>query len=535
MESKKPALFYNSKIFEDFKFPFAASIICSLICHLYFITNNLINHDSIYSLFRSNDEYVLGRWALKYATSLSSYADLPLVTSTICVLALALTVCITARLFKIQNRLSIVLLAGLFSTHPAITTTLLYRYTADGYMIAMLLSTIAAYLMFRYRYGFLAAGFILGFSAGIYQAYIPYFLSLAALRLLFITINEKEDLKELLLRVLNLAMTMIIGLIVYFLGLKYSLHVHNGYLSTYQGISGLGRAAAGELPHLFKNAYTSLSSFFFGYRFINNTIYLKIAYAVILFLSAYHLIVAIIRNEVYKNRIKLLALVLLIVFLPVLINSAVFMGARSVHMLMLTSYVHIFIPLIVFLDFYLESPKNYVIDNKLYKRFLSTKIENNALDKTFLYLGTAALLFVIYSYYILDNKIYLKSHLLYENSYAFTNRLVSRIEVLDGYSYDKSVAIIGKMKKDQYPVTKPEFDELEKITGLQQMDYFFEDKPNRIISFINGWIGVKMSPASSEVIKGIIDSKEFKEMTVYPAKDSIKIINDVITVKLSNN
>lgn len=76
-------------------------------------------------------------------------------------------------------------MGALIGTYPSVACTFTYMYTADAYMLSMLLATIAVYCMVSgdWRKGALGS-MALGFSMGIYQAYLSFALVLLCLWML---------------------------------------------------------------------------------------------------------------------------------------------------------------------------------------------------------------------------------------------------------------------------------------------------------------------------------------------------------------
>lgn len=498
------------KIPQNAKVSFFSTLIFGFLTHLFFFTNHLINHDAVVrSIATENDIYILGRWFLKYASLFSSQLDLDIVTGTISIVTLAFTVSLTVMLFEIKKISSAVLISGLFVTFPTVTSVFLYRYTADAYMIALALATFAVYLTVRYKNGFLIGGVLLAFSIGIYQAYLAYAISLLGVYFLVTVLKDNFEVKELILKAVKFISFLILGTGIYFLLMKLVLYLNNASLSTYQGIDKIGQIDIYSLPSHIKESYLNFYGFYFNNTFLVNSSLTKILYLVVFILIFYFLLRIILKKNLLKKPIKMLIAVALVLFLPLLINIITILVPEGVHMLMLMSFVHTFVLLVILLE-------------------LNSKFTFGSQNMILWYLGLITLLSVSYNYYLFDNKVYFRIYTQYENTYAFANRLVVRLQEND--LLDNPVAIIGSINRVNYPSTKPNFKNV-RVIGLVDIDYIAQS-PRHIVRFVNDYIGVKIKQANPEQTEKIVNSPQFTNMPLYPAEDSIKVINGITVVKI---
>ena len=57
----------------------------------------------------------------------------------------------------------------------------------------------------------------------------------------------------------------------------------------------------------------------------------------------------------------------------------------------------------------------------------------------------------------------------------------------------------------------------------------------KTVSFFNSILGADVKAATAAEIENIKQTQEYKNMAVYPAKDSIKVIDGVMVVNFCNN
>ena len=85
-----------------------------------------------------------GRWLLKYAGAISSYMELPALNAILSLFYLGIFAAILVELAGITRRLICWLLGVTLASLPAFTTTLMFGYAADAYMLALVLAGAAA-------------------------------------------------------------------------------------------------------------------------------------------------------------------------------------------------------------------------------------------------------------------------------------------------------------------------------------------------------------------------------------------------------
>ena len=137
---------YREKVKVEWKIAFFSAVMIGFLVHTYKFTNYFPNHDGLFNFWSTQNMVASGRWFLAPACALSSCFDLPWVIGIFSVLFMALTAAFLTEIFEMKNPCLIVLCSGLLVSFPAITETMFFAFTADGYLLAMLLGTIAVYL-----------------------------------------------------------------------------------------------------------------------------------------------------------------------------------------------------------------------------------------------------------------------------------------------------------------------------------------------------------------------------------------------------
>ena len=170
--------FYQNKIKKTWKLAFFSAFVLGLLVHLYKFTNLLPNADALYNFYSNQNMAASGRWFLSIACGLSSYFDLPWVNGLLSLVFMGLTSAMVAEVFRMKNPVLILLSSGLLVSFPAVTATLSYEFTADGYMLAMALAAFSVCLTRMEYIGkahwkkLVFSGICICLCCGIYQAYV---------------------------------------------------------------------------------------------------------------------------------------------------------------------------------------------------------------------------------------------------------------------------------------------------------------------------------------------------------------------------
>ena len=132
--------FYRKNVKKSWKTAFVSAFMIGLLVHIYKFTNLLPNADALYNFYSNQNMTASGRWFLSVACGISSYFDLPWVNGVLSLVFMGLTAAMVAEVFRMENPVVIALSSGLLVSFPAITATMSYEFTADGYMLAMALA-----------------------------------------------------------------------------------------------------------------------------------------------------------------------------------------------------------------------------------------------------------------------------------------------------------------------------------------------------------------------------------------------------------
>lgn len=135
---------------------------------------------------------------------------------------------------------------------------------------------------------------------------------------------------------------------------------------------------------------------------------------------------------------------------------------------------------------------------------------------------------LIYQYISVANTAYFYLEVSYERSYSTCSNLLSRIDALEDGGENKEVAIFGRYASQGESYL---FEMEPYISGVTGDTFLYDD-----VHYTSMWeyyFGRKFELASLEEKNRIQNSEEYLEMNAYPARDSVKVIDDVIVIKMS--
>ena len=532
--------FYQNKVKKNWKIAFASAFVMGLLVHLYKFTNNLPYFDGLYNAYSSQNMVASGRWFLSIACMLSSYFDLPWLIGVLSVFVMALTMIVVTDVLDIQNPCLIVVSSGLLVSFPAITETMFFEYTADGYMIAMLFSSLAVYCSRMEQTGgwkaFLLSAVLICLTCGIYQAYLSFALVLAICYFLGILLENRYCARMCWKWVLFQAGIYVTGLLLYYLLWQILLRVQGAEAASYQGINSMG-ISIGQLLSAAKNSFVSFVWFllerdprYHGWS----------TYSVLSCLScvAFFLVfgISVFKSGIYRRVPSFLLAVLCVAVIPFACYLCYFVTpGTSYYTRMLQSVVLLF----------------------LFTGVLCERWAGPALKQGVLLL----LIAVFFHNSVMANVCYTYLDRSYEKSYATMVELSTRIHLEDDGTA-KYIAFVGTFDRlpESADVDDAQLGTLGPLKLACKAALFYYD---HMMLFMDQYTDftleyyrtssqefpeMEIAPGSpvpadysfrfpyveQERQYQILALPEVADMGIWPGRDSVKRIADTIVVKLSN-
>ena len=502
----------------SFKTPECTAVIAALvsgtITHLFGLVNVLHNYDDIAQQPRGYGTGVTsGRWLLSllgdFCDLVGGNYNLTFVNGLLFIALIACSAGFLVSVFHIGSRKMAALVGMLLVAFPSAFSTLAFRYTAVYYGMAMLLSVLAAWILQRHKYGLFLSALCTAFALGIYQAYVPMTIGIFVLMLLQQTLEGNSAFWKLIRRGIYYCISLLLGLLFYYLFLEITLKIYGTELSTYQGVNQMGKIALADLPELVREALYSVCMLpLKDYCGLAASKLIKIAY-LLLFIFDALIIGYILFRKIKKISLIFFTAVLCLAF-PIAVNFIVIMCPDSwVYTLMVYSFVLVACaPIILFECIGLKE------DGKQgRRRFLAQGI-------------SFVLAMLIGSYAYQTNVNYIALYYSNRQVENYLNSLVVQVRMAEGFDTEMDWAFIGEID-----------DPLLHCYWQYEMNYggieFTEWMLQRYSwgEWIRNYFGYTFPVESDNEIAELNKSDEVRNMPCWPNEGSIKVIDDTVVIK----
>ena len=487
------------------RYTFFTAIILGLCTHLPIMLSDIPNHDGLASIYFDQNMTVSGRWFLSVACGFSSYYSLPWIIGLLAILLLAVTAVLLTEVLEIEKVSGGMMIAGILVTFPVLTSTFAYVFTMDGYMLAVLLSVLAVYLVDKGKFGFLWGGIALAFSMGIYQAYLPIAILLCLYKVVLIILKDTTK-KEKIKSAFKYLFMGVTGVALYYIIMKVMLLVQKTELGTYQGGNEGTKLSIGSIINIYKD----FAEFVLTGKVLVNNVFSIVAFCVIAGLFVITVLQLFVKRKLYKSPWLYVITIALCVIIPVATNVILLiLPDISYHTLMRYQYVVFLMVMIAFIQKYLQ---------------INIKI-------TSVILMTAAIV-MMFNYVVTDNIAYSNLEKKYEKTYAYCVRLADRMEQTEGYYQGIPIAMIGVVSDREYPLTDVTGDVTSKLLGITGDTLLYTGENYK--AFFENYLGITINLIPIENMGEIYHSKEYWEMNSFPAKDSMQVVDGVLYIKTEN-
>ncbi len=506
---------YKTKCKKEWKIAFLSAVIIAFLVHMYKFTNALPNHDTLYNYFRARNRVDLGRWFLCIGTLFSSDFSLPWFNSVIVVLFLALATVLIVDLLEVKNPFVICIVAGLLITYPATTGTLFYQYTADVYAIGLFLACLAVRLMVsrdvtvsrRKRVMTIGlAAISVALATGIYQSYLCFALMLSLSYFVRKSLQGDWQPKPYVAWIRSQIIMYGSGVVLYYAVWKvFQLFVSVGP-NTYQGISEVGFSVS-TIVSGFKKMLIQIVLLFTDHNPLHHGLS---PYGVInglfLALAAVVVVLAIRRSGIAKTKGRLAMVILALLAMPISVFLWYFTSSGVWYRcIMLQSVVVLYILVAVLCEEYLGNKLRTVA-----ALLLCAVIMNNAISANI-------------AYFYLDKA--------YSHTYVMAAEINMRIH--EAKPDATKIAIVGDLQKDNslYLKTDGATSQMPRMLREELFVHLLLDQ-DHVIEFTNHSFGENYQEVDDETMKLLADHPLVQDMGVWPAENSVAVIDNIIVIKV---
>lgn len=502
------------------KYAFFSSLLLGVITNLYIFTNKISFHDDIDCLFSVGSTYSSGRWFLGVLGSLikrlyGNYST-PVLEGLITILCIAISSAILVEIFEIHSILNCILAGGIMAVFPSVFATFAYMFTAAYYYTAVLITCISVYIIKSHKISLLfIGGGGISCALGIYQAFFPMAVALLLGLVIIKTLSDNTSNIDIIKIGFIYIGILIISLIFYFMATKLFCLLLHIPLSDYKGINNMGNLSLQQLPGLIANAYKGWFLLCFNITSLSCSQFAIILYR--LFSAIFCLTALFYFCKTWrKNKIKSFLLAAQFIIFPLAANLIYVMSPQGVHILMTYGFVISFLLLISLSEKLITESKNLFISSRL------------KLGSVIYKWSTVIVISGIISIYIqYANVEYLRAEFLQAQAQSYYTTLITQIKSTNGYQADMPIVFIGDNSDTALDKT---FIRSEYNTGVFPEDLKTLLHDYRWKEYMMRWCGFAPSIRSEMDYK---DLPEVQQMNTYPQNGSIRIVDDVVLIKLS--
>lgn len=499
-----------------------SGLIAGLFTHLYMLVNKLPNWDDIWNFngYGSGDSW--GRWFLKYVRPLSGEWSIPAINGVMAIITIAIASCLIISALKLKSLSAAILVPVMAVTFPGFTSTMTFMFTVNSYAFGVLFCCLGAFLIRKYKYGYIPGVVFLVLSMGIYQSYICLAAGILVLGLL-LDLFENETTKKIIFSGIKSIISLGIGMIAYVIVSKIAVPV----LNDSQGISKMGQVEILRIPRLIMRCYKRITEYFIlePYSFISDGMHITNILICVAGIVAFLYI--IFNKKIYKDKTRLIIAIALAIMVPLALASiyALAPNTQDAAMTMLYQYFFVYVVIIALAEKIIVLFFNN--DKEIKMSIVWTKI-----GRSISYISILLIILVAYFNYLITNEAYFRMDIAYQHSFAYYNRIVMSIEEQPDYNYGDPLLVLGNAYPERYAVASLDMEDkrFEEFSGVATENGMLTEGVR--IRFLRTYLGIDIPEYTDEVLKDIKGTKEYKQMPIYPKSGSIKLIKNIWVVKI---
>lgn len=449
-----------------------------------------------------------GRWFLPIINILSGNIIMPGFIIMFYCFMMWLSAFIICKLWNIEDLLLITVIAMVMCVTPATISQLVATYMGMAFSLACLLSVLFVYFCFKTN-GIKSVVFsviCMVLSLALYQSYIGLSACLVLMTLVVnLIIHKNYDVITYTLKSLALA---IVGAVSYFISNKVLLMI--------LGLNSSSRLADFSISRIFSGLFTRIIEMYKDYIFyFTDKTLLRIVFYIVIVLSIIInlLFFSINKKRDLQNRLLALFFVLLI---PLASNIVGIITPDNPITVLMTYQNIMIVPFAIVLMYYIDKQEMILKAEKIVLITVS--------------------LFICWSHIVSANATYQSYKLSHDYVYNQYSQVIYDVQHYEGYKKDKTPVLIAGFFDDStlrnniktYNYAVDLFDDLVFWNTLGGATY------NRH-RYVMQYFGLDFIDFSIDEYKKIIDSSDFKNMSLWPDENGMKYINGFLVVKINSN
>lgn len=501
-------------------FAIIATFVWGFVTHGYSFVDNNFSHDSL-------NEFHGAIWGnhLKMGSGrvfVPIYRDLfrgdltmPWLIGILALLWIGLAVFLTIRIFSIENKLLIVLTAGIFTANISVSATAAtYIHDLDCNMFSMLCAVAAVYCWKKLPWGSVLGALFLMVSLGIYQG----FLAVTIVLVLFVCIlalMNGDTFKNVFRQGLKAVGMILAGCGLYYVAMRVILHLSNLQLTSgdYNSLDVILRLTPKTLVEMIAGAYQDCFMRLINAYSAYPAIAIKAITLVLLLIFAG---VTVIRlgNKSMGIPEKVLC-ICLIGLLPVGMDLLYILTLGQNHDLMVYAIWLFYLLALLLTDWLAARP-------------CGGKVQIGKLLHVFTILLVFLLLF---GHVQFANGMYMKKEQEYDAYLSLMTRIVDDMEECEEYVPGETPVVFVGLPDNLIDMI-PGFKDYWNVIGMISTDVILRPQRDRYRAYFENVMGLPIVLAEDSVWDDIWSRDSVIEMPPYPSKECIAMIDGNLVVKL---
>lgn len=505
---------------------FCMTFLVGFLIHVYMLTNKFYNYFEMNNILTpmsidKGDTLAMGRWLLPLISKLSSVISMPAVNGMICLVCLSLVTCMTVDILKIERLLLAILTGTIIVSFPGVASYLSYGVNSDVFCVALLLAVASAWVLYRTGrsiWGMVGAVVLLCCCIGVYQPFMSVTIALIFCMIFMDVWKEGKGFATIAKQVVRYLIVLAVGFTLYYIVLKIVTAVLGISVGDYHGVNEIASFTVKGVAKGIVYTYFYFLWYLFSPEYANFT--LVIVFDVLAAMLFFFYCITGYRVHAKGSREKgnLFCQILLIVLLPVGVNATPCLMAdrigNGVDRYMMFSMMFLFILLLKLMD--------------------EMEIAEVKKATVFQWATLVCTISLIWGNTYMCNQGYFRAEAMTNSENAMLNRLVYRLETHEEWTTDTPVYLANC----EALFNENMYTQIDAFTGLTRVDGT-EIKPwynyDAVVKYMNVYLNFPVIKITEEEQETILASEEFAQMGIYPAQDSVGMIDGVLVVKFNEN
>lgn len=466
-------------------------------------------------------ETSLGRWMIYLNNAvIRNNLTLPVYTVSIFAIMVAVIALLWTRMFFIRSPILGALVGALTALFPCIANQMTVFFFEWLYFESCLFATLSIYAVAKSKsvWGIVLGAICLCCSLGAYQSGICVAATLALFQLMFFANNEGRW-KPVVRQFLKYVGMGVSGCILYVVVTKAIWKLLHMSPATYSGADTLGSVQWNLLLPRALETYKNTAAFYLEDTVFDNSAWHFAAINVVILLLSILLCAFLIikkKGEISSQFLEVSAVCLLLMPVALALIECI-VPSRNVNYTMCMQYVLPIIGSLKIVDYALT------VSGKHIKRIAVLLL--------------CVLACLSNSYWMYDTAIGVVQQQNRNKAMSMANRIVYRMEDTEGYEPGMKILICGQEFSENYPQIYPElYDKVKRsftFPGYMWSSILLEQRA--WTELIKSTSGIEYQVTEMEQAEQIMTTDVYENMPLFPAKDSVCRIDDVMVVKISNN